>query len=97
MERDHQVYLSISGGEFAGLSKSGDILLPVRMRHRRNSVLTLPNQGTSSGCLLRIADAIPPDRGSGSRKATASALDLRTQIYVLKFAVAAIRRRWRAF
>jgi len=28
MERDHQAYLGISDGKFAGLSTSGDILLP---------------------------------------------------------------------
>ena len=51
MERDHRVYLSISGGEFVGLSTSGDILLPRCMRHHRNSALALPNRWPLPGCL----------------------------------------------
>src|SRR6185437_12913801 len=49
VERDHQVYLSISGGEFAGLSTNGDILLPRCLRHHRNSALTSPNRWPPSG------------------------------------------------
>jgi hypothetical protein len=49
------------------------------------------------GLLARIVGTIPPDPGSGSRTAAVGALNLRTQIYVLKFAVVAICRRWRAF